>query len=195
MREPALKLPLSELEESAYHKGEEAFKAGYVTSRHGLKVSRVIVWGIIVQAYESEQAGFRSVMIDDFTGVMPVHEFSDSSLLKNVTLGEKVEIVGKVRLDKHDEVFILPESVVRISVEREVLRRVESLRTLKSLKGERIHEKRVPREGGEGKGEFLEGHDEHEGRDEGSERGEKEEFERDEGLDEDVMVEKRIIDD
>lgn len=131
----AFNLPLRELENAVFFRGEGEFEPHYVITARGERISRVNVWGIVTRTFESEN-NFASISIDDFSGTIDVNAFNEGiPLLKKVREGNSVKVIGKMR-ENNNGIYILAEGVQKISFAEEMLKRLQNIEafTLKPKK-------------------------------------------------------------
>lgn len=89
-----------------------------------------MVWGNVARKFESEKVS--SITIDDFTETINVTAFKEQRhLLEKVNEGNRVQVIGETRLDRNDELYILPESVIKIDCWSELLKRLENIKALR----------------------------------------------------------------
>jgi RPA family protein len=94
---------------------------------------QVLVWGNVARKFESEKVS--SITIDDFTETINVTAFKEQRhLLEKVNKGDRVQVIGETRLDRNEELYILPELVIKIDCWNELLKRLENLKFLKEEK-------------------------------------------------------------
>ncbi|MEM0359964.1 MAG: OB-fold nucleic acid binding domain-containing protein [Candidatus Diapherotrites archaeon] len=126
----AFSLPLKELENAVFFRGEGEFEPHYAVTASGFKVSRVNVWGVVWQTFESEN-DFASISIDDFTGTIDVKAFKERLKdIKKVKKGDTVKVIGKVR-ENNNKIYVLAEGIQKISFEEELLERLDKISTIK----------------------------------------------------------------
>ncbi|MFH1588351.1 MAG: hypothetical protein ABIA76_03385 [Candidatus Diapherotrites archaeon] len=142
-RETAIKIPLNELSESEFHESTEEFTGNYVISKSRLRASRTNIWGIITS--KELIHGNEAIELTDFTGkIKCLVPDEKSNLLDGIGLWESVQIIGKIR--QKNELFILAESVKKLSFGEELLKRADniySLRNLKEYKKEKKDEEEI----------------------------------------------------
>jgi len=100
---------------------------------------RVLVWGNVRRAFESEKV--KSILIDDFTSTLNVTAFAEQRhWLEKALEGDRLQVVGEAKADKRGELYILPEIVIKIDCSKELLRRLENLEFFKENKGRNLPE-------------------------------------------------------
>ena len=125
MRNVAYRVPLGLIEraESVEREGITYFRLPT-----GLVVKRVHVWGVVVHKTEGED--YVRLILDDFSGVVPVAFFGDEAeAARKMEKGDVVDVIGRLR-QRETGISISGESIVRISPSWELVRRVENLRAL-----------------------------------------------------------------
>ncbi|MDO8556346.1 MAG: OB-fold nucleic acid binding domain-containing protein [Nanoarchaeota archaeon] len=92
-------------------------------------VARVNVVATVVDTFIAGDKSYATVTVDDGSACMRVKAFKDDVyLIENLTLGDSVLIVGRVR-KYNDELYLAPEIVVKQdSCNWELLRKAELLR-------------------------------------------------------------------
>ncbi|MBI5884658.1 hypothetical protein HZB89_01020 [archaeon] len=134
-REPALRLPLRELVNGRYFKPAEQFSPGFVVTEHEFKAFRVNVWGNVVRKFINDEATFAVLEIDDFTEVMQLVLFNERvELADGVEEGMRVEAVGKPKQNREGSIILAAEIVNEIDAAKELVKRLENLKSLRELK-------------------------------------------------------------
>ncbi len=132
----AVKIKISDIMNGEY-KVEEGFTPNYILTKNGRKVSRVRILGTIVSVFESEDGQFNSVTLDDGMDTIRVKTFKGMKILKNLSIGNVVDVVGRVR-EYNGEIYIIPEIVHKIDDPN-----FETLRMLEIVKSEEEWKKKV----------------------------------------------------
>ncbi len=132
MREVAWHLPIGQILDA------EPEEDNYFRLKSGRKVKRVHIWGNVVQKFESED--YVKLIIDDFTGVIPVLLFGDlADQGKSIEIGDRVDVVGRIR--ERNGRRIVAETIRVIGAKEELLRRLENIYTALGVK---IEEEETP---------------------------------------------------
>jgi len=132
---PALKLCLNELVEGKYFKSGNKFEPGFVVSKHGFQAFKANVWGNVIRTYVNPEATLAIIELDDFSDVMQLFFFNENALMADgIKEGMRVEAIGRLRMDRNDEIGLVPELIQEISPERELLKRLENIKSLRELK-------------------------------------------------------------
>ncbi|MBI2545100.1 MAG: hypothetical protein HYW22_00675 [Candidatus Aenigmarchaeota archaeon] len=109
-RLPAIKVRISDLANGKYFYGsKEELKAGYVITPYGEKVTRVNVFGTVVEKFVSDAGNFSSITVDDGTDTIKVKSFEGSTFEK-IDLGDLVRVVGKLK-EYNGELYVNYEIV------------------------------------------------------------------------------------
>ncbi len=130
MREPALKIPLSEIK-GEYVKGEKEFDTNYLITPDEKKISRVNIWGNVVKKFEGEN--FTAITIDDFTQTIDANVFENLEILEKIQTGDIIKIIGKIR-QGNKGLFVLIEGIQKLSFQEEMNKRLENIIFLKKWK-------------------------------------------------------------
>lgn len=104
----ATKVWIAQILSGKYVKEVEEEKQNHVVLSDGRKVYRANVIATTV-GIDSED---KSIILDDGTGRIKVKSFDDNYSFKNISLGEVVLVIGKIR--EFGEKYILPEIVKSI---------------------------------------------------------------------------------
>ncbi len=104
-----------------YHQSysSDSFSPGFVLSKNGMLLSRVFIIGVVVQVFINDDEKYGFVVVDDGTGRIRAKAFSMVKVLKKITKGDSVLIVGKVR-EYNREVYVHLEGLQKISVAEEL---------------------------------------------------------------------------
>ena len=111
-RGTAVKLRIKDIVEADFHRSSERFEPNYIVTKRGVKASRVRVMGVVVAKFVSEDGNYSSITLDDATATVAVRAFREVDPLVKVSVGDTVDVVGKVK-EYEGEVYILAE-VVRV---------------------------------------------------------------------------------
>lgn len=129
-REIAHSLPLKEIKGGEYCK-EDSNKANYVITESGIKASRVKVFGVVSNEFGNEK--MKGILIEDFTDSIACIAFENQDILIPIQAGATVELIGKVREGK-EENLIMIEHLKEINFKEELLIRAENISSFKFLK-------------------------------------------------------------
>ena len=125
-----MKVRISDLLGGKYFYGsKEELKAGYVITPYGEKVSRVNIFGTVVEKFVSDEGNFSSITVDDGTDAIKVKSFEGMAFEK-INLGDLVRTVGKLK-EYQGELYVNFE-IVRKETDAnfELLSKVEVLSNL-----------------------------------------------------------------
>ena len=140
-KNPALRLPLIEIVRGKIEETTEKYEPFRLVSRSGIIAGKVMVWGVVVHKYESESGKFSELTLDDFTETISVRAFLEKTeALSGFSVGDIVRVLGKPR-QKDNEIFLVPDSIKRISVQEELVERLENAKSLLDANRKREKEK------------------------------------------------------
>ena len=91
------------------------------------QIIRVNIVGTIVSKFVSQDGKFASLTIDDGTGTIRLREFDDIKFSNDFEIGEIVRVVGRLR-KYEDEVYIVPEIVLKVDPNFEIMQKLEEIR-------------------------------------------------------------------
>lgn len=115
--------------------GRAFFKASYVITPLGEKVSRANIIATVTDKFKSPEGNYATVTIDDGTDAIQARVFGeDVPILEKVEKGSLVIVIGKVK-EYQGEVYINAEVARPIEAEYENLRRLELLENMSQRKG------------------------------------------------------------
>lgn len=104
---------------------KEGMEPSFVLTAHGDQVSRARVLATVVGRFVAEDQAFASVTLDDQTDTIRAKTFQTAQPLQQLAVGDRVDIVGKVR-EYQGEVYLIPEAVRIIADPNwETLRRLD----------------------------------------------------------------------
>jgi RPA family protein len=109
-RGTAVKLRIKDVVEASFHRSSERFEPNYIVTKRGVKASRVRVMGVVVAKFVSEDGKYSSITLDDASATIAVRAFREVDPLVKVSVGDTVDVVGKVK-EYEDEIYILAETV------------------------------------------------------------------------------------
>jgi len=118
----AVKVDLATVNSGKYVK-QEGFNPNYIDAE-GLHLSRVRVMGTVSSVFISEDGTFGSITLDDSSDTIRVKCFKDLSLIKDLKVGDLIDVVGKVR-EYNAEIYLIPEIIVKTTPDFELLRKLE----------------------------------------------------------------------
>ena len=108
-RQVAYKVRIKDILDGDYIK-EEGWMPNYIRLIDGTKVSRVNIIGTIV--LKTDEQNYRSILIDDGSGKLPVRSFEKYEVFDGVGIGDVVLIIGRPR--EFGEKYIVPEVIKKI---------------------------------------------------------------------------------
>ncbi len=110
---PAKKIRVSDLSRGRFfHGSKEEMKPSYLITDYGEKVSRVNLFGTVVEKFEGDN--FSSITLDDSTGVVQIREFGNKEFFSSIKVGDITSAIGKVK-EYNEEVYIVAEIVKKFS--------------------------------------------------------------------------------
>ena len=105
-RQPAFNIDCKEIRSGDFKKGE-GFEPHIIITSFGLKVSRVMIAGIVVSIDE------KRIDIDDGTDIIRIQSYEDFPAFDTVKVKDAVLILGKIR-QFSNEIYVAPEICIRI---------------------------------------------------------------------------------
>lgn len=134
-RSVAKKVRISDVVNGIFFYGSKAeMKPSYVITPFGEKVSRVNLIGTAIDLFISEDESHGSVTIDDGTASIRAKAFGDLRLIKNISIGDLVLLIGKVK-EYNGETYVAAEVIRKLEDPNyENLRKLEILKDLKEKK-------------------------------------------------------------
>ncbi|MBU7031092.1 MAG: OB-fold nucleic acid binding domain-containing protein [Theionarchaea archaeon] len=110
------------------HLVEGMFDGSKVDTVFG-KVSEVRISGTLVDSYKTEDGNYIALTVDDGTETIRVKAWrQDTEKLKPFTIGDIVDIVGRVR-EYNEEIYLSPEIISKISPNKWILRELELMKS------------------------------------------------------------------
>lgn len=110
----------------------------------GNNVYRVSVIGNVVDKYVSNQKPYSNVTLDDGTGTIRLKAFADNAqTLMPFEIGDTVKTIGIIKL-YNDEMYIVPEIVIRVDTQWLLARKLELLRDFGSKYQENLVTEKQP---------------------------------------------------
>ncbi len=146
-RSTAVKLRIRDVVEASFHRSSERFEPNYIVTRRGIKASRVRVMGVVVAKFVSDDGKYSSITLDDGSATVTVRAFREVGPLVKVSVGDTVDVVGKVK-EYEGEIYILAEAV-RVLEDPNW----ELVRELELAIAERLHPVEPPPEASEAEAE------------------------------------------
>jgi len=107
---------------------------------------RVRLVGEVVKKYVSNDSSYAFIVVDDETETIRIKTFENTSLLKNITEGSLVLVIGRVRESTQGEVYVLPEIIKTLTPNLYYYHKIQSLLLNKSLQKRVKSEDRETRE-------------------------------------------------
>src|SRR3989344_4350794 len=96
-RNTAYKVWVSNLLNAEYVEGKGEWESNYFKV-NGNEISRVNIIGNVVFSFKNEDNSYRSVSLDDGSGIIRLKAWRDDAvLLDNISLGDMILVVGKVK--------------------------------------------------------------------------------------------------
>ncbi len=133
-RQTAKKVKVLEITKGQWLKGEGPMDPSFVKTPSGEMVSRARIMASIVGKFVADDGMFASVTLDDSTDTIRAKTFKTVKPLDKVEVGDRVDLIGKVR-EWNDELYVIPEAVVKVAdPNMELLRRAEIVARLGSPK-------------------------------------------------------------
>ncbi|MBW2984922.1 hypothetical protein KY361_07405 [Candidatus Woesearchaeota archaeon] len=109
-RQVAYKVRIKDILDGEYVK-EEGWMPNYVRLVDGTRVSRVNIIGTVV--LKTDEQNYKSIIIDDASGKLPVRDFEERRLFNGVEIGDVILVIGRPR--EFGEKYIVPEIIKKIN--------------------------------------------------------------------------------
>lgn len=139
--EPARKLRISEVVSSSIENPEPG--KFILTTKSGIRVSKVRVMGTVVDVFRSEIGNYASFTLDDGTGTIRVKVWRGRDVAGSINVGDIIDVVGSVRVYK-GEVYLVPELIIRVEDPNwELVRELEILASQSLLAKSRSSQRRT----------------------------------------------------
>ena len=123
----AHKLWLNSLKENNFVVRIGEFESSYVLL-NDKRVVRVNIIANVVSKFNSEDGNYASITIDDSSAEIRLKTWKeDTKILDNINPGDIVLVIGKLR-KYNNEIYILPEIVKKVSINEELLRKLELIK-------------------------------------------------------------------
>ncbi len=119
----AHKACLKEINEGKYVKNE-GFEPNYAITDLGRKLSRVRVFGTIMNKFTNDENSYAFIVIDDGTDNLRMKVWQNVSIFDDFETGDMVDCVARVK-KYEDEMYLTPETVTKMEPKQEVLRKAE----------------------------------------------------------------------
>lgn len=110
-RFPAEKVSIKELEEGQ-HIEEKEQNPNYILINGNKKIFRINVVATLI--HKELRGSATNILIDDATGKMTMRIFEESKVVHNLTIGDIVQVIGKIRV-YNQEKYIFPEIIKKIN--------------------------------------------------------------------------------
>lgn len=123
LRITTLKASVSEIVNGRFVK-KNGLESSYVITELGRRLIRVRVLATVVEKYISDDSSYGTIILDDSFGTIRCKVFRDTSILTNITEGDIVDVIGKVR-EFQGEIYIVPEIIRKLDPNWETLRMLE----------------------------------------------------------------------
>lgn len=123
----AHKLWLGSLKEENYVQTTGEFESNYILF-NDKQITRVNIIGNVINKFNSEDGNYIAITIDDSSAQIRLKTWrEDTKILNKIEIGDVVLIIGKIK-KYNDEFYILPEIVKKVSVNDELLRKLELIK-------------------------------------------------------------------
>ncbi|MEM5872572.1 MAG: OB-fold nucleic acid binding domain-containing protein [Candidatus Aenigmatarchaeota archaeon] len=103
---------------------KSGFESSYVLTSLGRKLSRVRVLGLIVDKFISADEKYATITLDDSTETIRCKAFINTKIFDGFGSGDLVDVFGKLK-EYNEEIYIMPEIVVKVEPNFETLRILE----------------------------------------------------------------------
>lgn len=108
-RQPAFYVEIKELNDGNFVK-TEGWDPNYITTSFGLNVSRVTIFGTVIETDDN------MIKLDDSSGITSVRSFDEFKPFNIIGNGDYVEVIGKVR-QFNNEIYLTPEICKKLDTE------------------------------------------------------------------------------
>ncbi len=135
-RLPAVKVRIFDVVNGKFvHGDRESRKPSYVITPFGEKVSRVNIFGTVIDKFSSSSGNYVSIILNDFSGSIRVKAFKEKAeLLDKLEIGDIACIIGKVRV-YDGEIYVNAEIAKKVKDPNfEIYRKLELLKKLRERK-------------------------------------------------------------
>ncbi|ABR55025.1 nucleic acid binding OB-fold tRNA/helicase-type [Methanococcus vannielii SB] len=122
MRIPAKRIPISKLKEGTFVEAKGQWDSNYVVTKDDESVSRILLYGIIISKYLNVAKEFCSITLDDLTDDIRISGFKGmAKTLQVFEKGDTILVVGRIKKDLKDSIYIFPEVVKKVEPEMYLL--------------------------------------------------------------------------
>ncbi len=131
----AVKSRICDLVNGKFNNSQENRHLSYLDSAIGIKLTKARVMATVVQIYlsDNQDKPFGIINIDDSTGTISCRLWNNLDLIKDMKVGDLVDIIGLVR-EYNNEIYIVPDIIKKINdFNHETLRRLELVESLQKL--------------------------------------------------------------
>ncbi|MBP2143854.1 RPA family protein [Methanococcus voltae] len=126
-RSVGIRLPISEIKNGNYIETSGQWESNYIESEKYGKITRVVLYGIISSKYTNLVKEFSAYTIDDLTEEVRIVGFKGiSKIMNEFEKDDIVLIIGKVKKDKENEIYISPEIIKNVSIDNMILNTIEN---------------------------------------------------------------------
>lgn len=109
----AIKIDIGSITNGKFIKGNGLTSSSFVITKVGQRVSRVRIIASVIDKFISNDKTYASLTLDDGSATIRAKAFQDISLLENVEIGDRIELIGRLR-SYADEIYIVPEIVRKV---------------------------------------------------------------------------------
>jgi len=122
MRIPAKRIPIREIKSGNFIETEGQWDSNYIVTKDEEKISRVAIYGIIVSKYSNVVKEFCSITLEDLTDDIRVSGFKGmAKTLQSFEKGDVVLVVGRLKKDLKENIYVFPEIVRKVEPEMYLL--------------------------------------------------------------------------
>ncbi|MEM2192302.1 MAG: OB-fold nucleic acid binding domain-containing protein, partial [Candidatus Hadarchaeales archaeon] len=114
MRTAAYKLKIEDLNNGKFVASPEGAQSSYLVTPWGEEIIRARVLGTVVEKYVKEDSSYAAVRIDDGTGTIRVKAWKMAVNLKNLNIGDVVDVIGRVGASE-GEVYLSLELLSKVN--------------------------------------------------------------------------------
>jgi uncharacterized protein len=103
---------------------KSGFESSYVLTNLGRRLSRIRIFGLVVDKFTSPDDRYASVTLDDSTDTVRCKTFVNTKMFDGFGGGDIVDVFGKLR-EYNGEVYMVPEILKKVPPNFETLRLLE----------------------------------------------------------------------
>ena len=109
-RQTAYRINIKQILNAEYIK-KPGWDPNVIKDDFGREISRVNIVGVVLS--KSEDLNYKSITIDDGSGIISVRSFGDENLFSNIEIGDVVCVIGRPR-EYSNQKYVVAEIVKRV---------------------------------------------------------------------------------